>query len=77
MGIFERKKFVFFWGFLGLPISRTFYENPRDRDPKHICITPSYLKTHSHPDEKPRVLLNNKFGEFVYDVFCYENGVKA
>ena len=57
-----RKKLSGFLGFSGSPGSRTFFENPRDRDPEHLCKNPRdfyipgigiFFRGMGNPDKKP------------------------
>ena len=57
-----RKKISGFLGFSGSPGSRTFFENPRDRDPEHLCKNPRdfyipgigiFFRGMGNPDKKP------------------------
>ena len=62
-----RKKLSGILGFSGSPGSRTFFENPRDRDPEHLCKNPRdfyipgigiFFRGMGNPDKKPPLICN-------------------
>ena len=64
-GFNMRKKLSGFLGFSGSPGSRTFFENPRDRDPEHLCKNPRdfyipgigiFFRGMGNPDKKPPMI---------------------
>ena len=64
-----KKKLSGFLGFSGSPGSRTFFENPRDRDPEHLCKNPRdfyipgigiFFRGMGNPDKKPPLGVRRK-----------------